>query len=296
MKNLLSILLLCLSLLSHAQKFEPGGNTITVVVSNAPGGPGDSAGRIFAEYLTKRGFNAVVQNRPGAGQTLGATYLATQPGNNYMLMVGAKSAYIYPPLSGVPNLAWNENTFPPVGYVGSAQLVLVTNPTQIRSTAIGDLVAEHAQNSQRINFGTFAGIPELYLNQAMTTGATKPNVVIYTSSAKLLTDVIGGSVQVGLLDLNSAKPLIESGKLQAINWQSPSILTSWWGIYAAPGASREAVEFYSNMLVAMHADPESQGRLRRAFNAHRAMTLTEFEQFHRSEVQDIRNFLGGAKR
>lgn len=283
-----------LSLSISAQDFDPNKNTITVTVAFAPGSPGDLAGRIFADYLNKRGYNAVVQNRPGAGGTLAANWLSTQPGNNHALMIATKSVW-YPPIAGTETVTYNENSFVPIGLVGQAWPALALS-SQIKSLSLPQLLEEYKQNSQRINFGTFGGLTELYIRQLIEPTGIQPNIVFYRSSAQLLADVMNGSVQVGLLDYNSTKQLADSGKLGLISGnQLPASVNFWWGLYAAPKASAKAAEWYSSMLTAMHTDPESQVALAKVFNVHRATSLAEFTQFHRNEVNHIRRLHGDAK-
>lgn len=297
MKTLLTLLLFSICTLSYAQRFEPQKNTVTVVVPNAPGGPADSAGRIFADYLGKQGITAVAQNRPGAGGAVGAAYVASQVGNPYTVMVGFKTPVIFAPIAAAEPLTYNENTFQPVGMIGTLDLALVTSPMHVKSATTKDFYVEYQQNQHKINVGTFAGLFESYVTQLFEAKGIKPNVVIYKSSAQLLTDLAGGNVQLGLLDLNSSRALIADGKLGHISdFQFPANIQSWWGIYAAPGAAKEAVEFYSNMVMNMHKDPEYQERLKRAFNTPRAMNHIEFEQFHRAEITATRRWAGGAKR
>ncbi|MBM3441058.1 MAG: hypothetical protein FJX94_09420, partial [Bacteroidetes bacterium] len=275
------------------QAFDPYRNIVTIVVPNAPGGPADSAGRIFADYLNKQNINAVVQNKAGAGGAVGAAQVATQAGNPYMLMVGFKTPIIFTPITAANTVTYTENTFQPVGMIGTLNIALVTNPSQVKSTSAVTFFNEYGTNNQKINFGTFAGLFESYVKQLTASKGIIPNIIIYKSSAQLLTDLVGGSVQVGLLDLNSAKPLIDDGKLGHISdFQFPADMQSWWGIYAPPGTGRETVEFYSKMLMAMHADADFQTRLRRAFNNPKAMNLKEFEQFHAAEVAGVKRLIG----
>ena len=291
MKNIFILLLATFTTFTaHAQRFDPLKNTTTVVIPLAPGGPTDSAGRIFADYLVKQGFPAIAQNKAGAGGTIGAAYVASQTHNPYIVMVGTKSLMVYMPIT--ESLSYNENTFQPVGMIGTLDLAVVTSPTQIRSINSKDFFAEYQANHTKISFGTFAGMFESYVNQLFGTKGVNPNIVLYKSSAQLLSDILSGSVQVGLLDLNSARPLADSGKLNIVkDFELPGNIQSWWAIYAPPGVAKEAVEFYSGMVMAMHRDNQFQERLKRAFNNPRLMTHQEFEQFHKTEVESTRRYL-----
>ena len=293
MKNIFILLLITFTAISaHAQRFDPLKNTITVVVPNAPGGPADSAGRIFADYLSKQGFTAIAQNKAGAGGAIGAAFVASQVNNPYTVMVGFKSPVIFIPIAGAESLSYNENTFQPVGMIGTLDLAVVTNPRQISSTNSKDFFAEYQANHDKISFGTFSGLFESYVGQLFSTKGINPNIVIYKSSAQLLTDLLSGSIQVGLLDLNSARPLATDGKLNIVkDFEFPANIQSWWAIYAPPGVSKEVVEFYSGMIMSMHRDSEFQERLKRAFNNPRMMSHREFEQFHKAEVEATRRHL-----
>jgi tripartite-type tricarboxylate transporter receptor subunit TctC len=295
MKHLLFFLSLLVAVNVAAQQFDPQRNTVTVVSPTAPGGPTDSSARIFSDYLNRKGITSVVANKTGGAGTIGPSYLAQRTGDNYTVAVLPSSTFFLP-LTGTTPLPYNENTFVPVGSFGTALPALALS-TQIKSETMNQFLDEYKQNSQRINFGTFNGLAEFWIAQIVESTNIKPNIVLYRSSAQLLTDVTSNNVQVGLLDLNSARPMVEAGKIKVITGsQLPANIRYWWGLYAAPGASREAVEWYANQLAAMHNDPESQIALRRALNNPRGMSLTDYEQFHQSEINGMRRLIGGAKR
>lgn len=291
MKHIIIFLLsLGMTMAANAQRFDPQRNTITVVAPLGPGGPTDSAARVFSDFLSRKGYTSVTVNKPGGGGVVGTAYVAGRTGDNYTLVVLTKSSF-YPPLIGTENLGYNENTLQPIGLVGSALPALALGPL-VKSTTLDQLVEEFKQNNLRLNWGTFGGLTELYVNQLVAGTGVKPTVVLYRSSAALLTDVLSGTVQIGLLDLNNAKNLADSGKLRIIS--GPQIAANigfWWGIYAAPGASREAVEWYSRMMMEMHRDPEAQAVIGRVFNGSKNYSLTEFENFHAAEVAGIKRLI-----
>jgi tripartite-type tricarboxylate transporter receptor subunit TctC len=290
MKHIIILFLfMSMTFAANSQSFNPAKNVVTVVVPNAPGGPADSAGRIFADYLNRQNITAIVQNRPGAGGVVGAAHVASQPGNSHLLMVGFKTPVIFAPITAADTVTYNENTFRPVGMIGTLDLALVVNPAQVQSTSTASFLNEYKLKQEKINFGTFAGLFESYVTQLFQIQGVKPNIAIYKSSAQLTTDLISGAVQVGLLDANSVKPLVNDKKLAMISdFKFPSDMQSWWGIYAAPDVSKEVVDFYSGHLLAMHADPEFQIKLKRAFNNPIPMSSADFLKFHQSEIDSVR--------
>lgn len=291
MKTMISILLFIYCALAQAQKFEPLTNTVTVVVPNAPGGPADSAGRIFSDYLNKQGMVSIVQNKPGAGGAVGASYVAAQKNNPYVLMVGFKSPLIYIPLTSKESLNYNENTFQPVGMIGTLDLALVTSKSLGSTVTTQSFWSQYRQNQARINFGTFGGLFESYISQLFASSQSQPSIVVYRSSSQLLTDLLADSVQVGLLDLNSAKPLIADNKLGWIkDFEFPANVQTWWAIYAAPGVQLDAVTYYSKAIMAMHRDAEFQPRLAKVFNKPLAMDHVEMSRFHQNEIDTTKRY------
>jgi tripartite-type tricarboxylate transporter receptor subunit TctC len=306
MKYLITFILAACTLSAYAQKFDPTKNTIEIVISTAPGGPTDTIGRAVADYFTSQGIKALPINRPGANRTLAASYVAQQVNSPYTLLVGASSDTVSAPLMKLEGLQYDENTLQPVGMIGFIQPVIVANPNVIRSANLRDFLTEFKQNQQRINFGTIGASGQVIGYELGEAIGVEPVIVTYKSSGQLITDLLGGNVQVGIVDLGAVKSLVQDGRLTIIamaknerSREFPNIgsisevipgfsFSFWFGLFAPPGTSQDIVEFWSQKLSALHLNSDFQNKMDRISVQPQSMNSIEFSRFYRNEIKVIK--------
>jgi tripartite-type tricarboxylate transporter receptor subunit TctC len=196
---------------------------IRIIVPFAPGGNVDITARLVAPGLQEAlGQAVVVENKPGAGGTIGADQVAKSTPDGYTLLMGSNSTFSVAP-SLYPRNPYNPlKDFAPVASIASAPFVLVVNPNAPARTA-RDLVAQAKSAPGKLTMssaGTGSSnhlVGELFQE---ISGARFTHVP-YKGSGQALTDLMGGQVDLHFDQVTSAASHIQGGKLRALMATSP---------------------------------------------------------------------------
>jgi tripartite-type tricarboxylate transporter receptor subunit TctC len=191
---------------------------VTIVVPFAAGGGNDILARLLAQHMGRAlGQQFVIENRAGAGGTIGARAVAKAAPDGYSLMVGHSGVFaIAPALYADPGYDPRRD-FAPIGLIGSYQQILVTHPSlPVRS--ISDLIALARKDPGKITYAT-AGVgsgshvsTELF---AMMAGV-KLTHIPYRGTGALQGDLVGGHVDMAISTFPSVFGEIRSGLLRTI--------------------------------------------------------------------------------
>ena len=247
--------------LAQAQSYP--GKPIHIVVPFPPGGSTDLLARRIGEKLSAALRQPViVDNRGGAGGTIGSDFVAKSAPDGYTLLMGvtgtnAISASLY------PNLPYDPlKDFAPVSLVVTAPLVLVRNPA-FPAPSVKALVAELKAHPASVSYGSAGNGTSMHLTGEMFKLAANVYMVHipYRGSAGALTDLMGGQLQIMFGDFLVVQPQIQSGKLAAIAVTSkqrsallPDVPTiaesgypgfealSWQGVFAPAGTPQPVVD------------------------------------------------------
>ena len=245
-----------LPLTSFAQAAYPH-KPIKIVVPFPPGGSTDLLARRLGEKLsTSMGQPVVVENKPGAGGTTGADFVAKSPADGYTLLIGVTGSNAIA-ASLFPKIPYDTlKDFTPVSQVVSAPLVLAVNSSSPIKT-VKDYVA--AARIKSIGYGTPGNGTSMHLTGEMFALATGVKLlhVPYKGSAPALNDMLGGTLESMFGDLLVLLPQIRAGKVRPIAVSSakrhpmlpdvPTIAesgvpglerfeaTSWQGLFAPAG-------------------------------------------------------------
>src|SRR6186713_306286 len=133
---------------------------ITLIVPQAPGGGNDVIARILAETMSRTlGQQIIVENRPGAGGTIGTRQLAKSPPDGYTLVMGSTGMVAMAP-SVFPNVGYDpRKDFAPVGLIARSAIVLVVGPA-VKAQSVEELVAQAKKDPQAFTYGSGgAGTP-----------------------------------------------------------------------------------------------------------------------------------------
>ena len=187
---------------------------IKIVVTFPPGGASDVVARLMAEQLTKKlGQPVVVDNKPGAGGTIGGAFVAQSAPDGYTFMLANTSPIALGPFT-LDKLPYDPiEAFTHVSYLGSAPLVIMANP-KAGISSMAELEAS-ARKTGRLDFGS--GGPgsvghihgELMKKQMMINLQHVP----YRGGAPMTTDLIAGLIPVGIDVITSYVPFFKSGQL-----------------------------------------------------------------------------------
>jgi tripartite-type tricarboxylate transporter receptor subunit TctC len=204
--------------LSAASAQDYPSRPVKVIVPTPPGGPVDVVGRITANYLQHAlGQAFVVENRAGAGNTIGSKDAAAAPPDGYALLYSAASGLIVAPLLH-PDAGYDPLTsFDPIVLVGESPSILVVNPS-VPAKSVAELVAYAKANPGKVNFssGGIGVLPHLIGELFRARAGIDIVHVPYKGGGPSITDLLAGNVQMTFENTSVLLPLIQAGKLRAL--------------------------------------------------------------------------------
>ncbi|MGB8279676.1 MAG: tripartite tricarboxylate transporter substrate binding protein [Pseudolabrys sp.] len=190
---------------------------IRIIVPTPAGGPVDVMARVLANALPPvLGQNVFVENKPGAGNTIGSRQAAVADPDGYTLMVSAASGLVMSPVI-VRNAGYDASSFAPVVLVAETPQVLVINP-QLSLKSVAELVAYAKDNPGKLNYST-GGIGTLpHLNAELFKSVSSTNIlhVPYKGGGPSLMAVVAGEVQMTFDTVSTSLQLIQDGKLRPL--------------------------------------------------------------------------------
>ncbi|MFZ0422288.1 MAG: tripartite tricarboxylate transporter substrate binding protein [Xanthobacteraceae bacterium] len=196
---------------------------VKIIVPTPPGGPVDVIARIVANYLQgKLGEPFVVENRAGAGNTIGSKDAAEAVPDGHTLLYSAASGLIIAPLLH-PDAGYDPlKSFAPVALVGATSLILVVNP-QLPVKTVPELVAYAKANPGKVNFssGGIGVLPHLIGELFKARAGIDIVHVPYKGGGPSINDVVAGNVQMTFEATSVLAPLIKVDRLRALAVTSP---------------------------------------------------------------------------
>ena len=210
---------LVIALLSAAPAFAQSypDRPIRIIVPTPAGGPVDVMARLIAGALpASLGQNVFVENKPGAGNTLGSRLAAEAAPDGYTLMVSAASGLIMSPMI-YSTAGYDASSFAPVALIAETPQLLVVNP-QLPVKTVAELVAYAKANPGKLNYST-GGIGTLpHLSAELFKQITGTNIVHvpYKGGGPALVAVMAGETQITFDTVATSLPLARDGKLRVL--------------------------------------------------------------------------------
>jgi len=218
MKNLLAACLLLFSAATTAHGQPYPSQPIHLIVPNPPGGGVDIIARLIGQSLAERvGQPVVVENRPGAGGTIGLAVVAKSPPDGYTLGVGVDATLAIAP-SLYRSLPYDSaRDFAPITLVGTVPLVLTANPT-LPVHSVQELIAYAKTRPGMIDYssGGNGTPPHLAAEVFNSMAGVKLNHVPYKGGPPAIFAVVSGEVSLMFANMLPGLPHIQSGALRAI--------------------------------------------------------------------------------
>ena len=296
MKPVLSLVLAaCFAACAPAVHAQYPTKPIRLIIPFPPGGSNDVVGRAVAQQLGERlGQPIVVDNRGGAGGTIGANAAAKSPADGYTLFMVSVGFPVSIALRQLPeeSLRW----FDPVATIGTGPSLLVV-PTALPVKSTQELVAlakstPGALNAAAAGVGSFQHLAtELFRLEA----GIDIVIVQYKGGGPALTDTIAGQVQMNVGSAVQNVPQVRGGKLRALGVGGPNRLAAlpdvptfaesgfpgataanWWGFVAPAGTPAEALKRVGDAVVAVVDSSEMRARFEREGAEPLHMTPREF--------------------
>jgi tripartite-type tricarboxylate transporter receptor subunit TctC len=279
---------------------------VKIIVPFTAGSATDILARTFGQKLQEFwGQPVVIENRPGAGGTIGAGVVAKSPPDGYTLLVHS-AAYAVNPFI-YPELPYDTvKEFVEIVPLGGQPNVLVVAPSSgIKSVA--DLIAQAKQKPGQFNYGSAGTGSGTHINAEKFKLATKIDAVHvpYKGTPEALTDTMAGRVTYFFSPISAALPQVKEGRLLALGVSSaqrssalkdvPTIAESgvpgfdynlWVGLFGPAGMSAELVDRINKDVQRALASPEIKERFANLGAEPMPMTPAQFKSFVRGEVDE----------
>jgi tripartite-type tricarboxylate transporter receptor subunit TctC len=265
---------------AQAQNFP--NRTITLVIPFAPGGSTSIVGRVIADRMSELlGEKVVVDNRPGAGGTVGTKAVAKSDPDGYTILLGYTGTLAIGP-SLYKNAGYDpRKDFAPIGLIGNAPNSLVVHPS-FPARTVAELVAYAKANPGKVNFGSAgAGTASHITGEYFSRSAGITLVHIpYKGTGPALTDLLGGHIPMAFAPIPASHANVSAGMLRALAVTSttrsgllPDVPTMveaglpgfdaslYYGLVAPAGTPRPIVDKLNKELQAALASSEVKKQL-----------------------------------
>ncbi len=278
---------------------------VKIVVPVTTGGPSDLVARILADKLAAAlGKPVIIENLPGASQSIGAGAVAKAEPDGYTLLQAAANMAINPIL--MPDLRYDTvKDFAPVSLTHVTPYVFVVS-SQSPLKSVSELIKHLRENPGKVTYGTTGqGSPQqlatLLLAQAMQLG--EMTEVQYKGSSAAHPDLISNRITFMIDPLAASAPHIKGGSLRALavttpqrNPSFPNVPTaleagipgydfaSWGGLFAPAGTPRDIVKRLNSELVKILGSDEIRKRFEDMGLVAKASAPEEFGRFLQSEM------------
>jgi tripartite-type tricarboxylate transporter receptor subunit TctC len=212
------VVLAAISGSSHAARAGYPDKPIHVIVPYTPGGTVDLLARALAPHLTKAwGQQIVVENRPGAGGSVGAEYVASASGDGYTLLLSTNSP-LTTNVAVFKTIKYDPLTdFVPVIIAGENSLVLAVNP-KLPIKSVDDLIALARKEPDKLICASSGNgaTSHMSLGEFEKMTGVKITHVPYRGGVPSLTAVISGEAQLVFADVVPTLPMIRDGRVRAL--------------------------------------------------------------------------------
>ena len=256
----------------------PAAKPIRMVIPFPAGGATDIVGRVVAQQLgTALGQQVVVDNKPGAGGTIGADIVAKSPGDGYTILMATSSTHSIGPALN-PRMPYDAfRDFAPVAHVANAPSVLVVGK-DFPARDVKDLVSMLKTSPGKYNFGS-SGIgtyPHLAAEMfKWRAGGLFVVHIPYRGTGLVITDLVAGQIAFLMDSIVSAQPYVREGRVRPLAVsgaerssslpQVPTFremgipgmeFTNWFGVFAPAGTPPAVVARLNRELDAIVRSPE----------------------------------------
>lgn len=243
------------------------------------GGGGDVLGRLLADRMGKR-LNQpfVVDNKPGAAGTIGTHTVATSPADGYTITIGGMSTHTLAPAT-YPKLPYDPlKDFATIGRIGTSAIVMVA-AKDFPANDIREFVAL-AKAKPGVQYASWGpGSTGHFCGEVLAQKAgVQLTHVPFKGASQIMTDILGGHIGVGFVDMATGTPFVKEGRVKALGvctQRSPSLpdvasykeqgidfdKTLSWVMYAPASVPRPIVDKLAAALQATLKEPEVVSKL-----------------------------------
>lgn len=253
---------------------------IKLIVTYPAGGGNDLIARIFAQKLTQTmGVSVIVENRVGAGGTIGTNFVTKAAPDGYTIVIVAPPFVMAPTL--YPNLPYDTlKDLAPVTVIGSVPNLLVVNPA-VPVKSVQELIDYAHKNPSAVSAATLGSATTQHLAAALFNYMSKSDILLvpYKGSAPGINDLLAGHVQMMFNAMPSTLPYVKAGQLRALGMtglkrssMAPDIptiadtlpgyeISTWYGILAPAGTPPAVINRLHDAFLKVSQMPDVKQKL-----------------------------------
>ena len=287
---------------AHAQTAKWPERPIRAVVPFAPGGATDVVARLVGPRLAEElGQQIVIDNRAGAGGTIGVELVVRANPDGYTILIGASS---YASNAALYKLPYDPMTgIAPVTLITQGPFVIAVHPS-VKATSLKELLALARAKPGSLSFGSSGtgSVPHLATEHFRQMTNTNMVHVPYKGDAPAIIDLLGGQIQMYFGGPLVLSPHINAGKLRGLAVTSekrspvmpdlPAVSEfvpgysayTWFGMWAPPGTPKAIVDRLNDAVARVLKKPEVQDRLRNDGMEAAHNTPEEFLRFNARDI------------
>ena len=295
----------------YAQKYP--ARPVRMIVPFAPGGGTDIVGRTIAQKMSEAlGQSVVVDNRPGAGGTIGAELTVRASPDGYTLIMVSAS---YGTNAALYNLPYDPiNDIQPIATIGDSAFVVVVHPT-VAAKSIADLVALAKAKPGALNYGSTGtgGITHLATELFDFMAGTKMTHVPFKGTGPALNALLGNQLQVMFGSIPAAAPHVKGGRLRglAVSSTKPSSalpgvptvaetikgydVVLWYGVWGPKGLPKDVVNVWNKGIAQALQAKELQDRMAGEGLEPAGGTPEQFREVMKRDVEKWKRVVKQAK-
>lgn len=255
---------------------------VSIVVPFPAGGVVDLVARTVGQKMAGAlGVPVVVENKAGAGGTIGAAFVSKAKPDGYTLLLGGAATQVFSPALYKKLQYDAKKDFAPVGQISSGPLVLVTG-SKVPATDVPQLMQYLKGNGARAFYGSNGNgtFPHLAAELFKQANQLPSAHILYSGGPATLTALIAGDIAYSINHIPVVQGMVKSGKLRALATTGrkrsvafPNLPTldeagmkdfeanAWWGLFAPAGTSSEIVQALNEALAVALKDPAVRAAL-----------------------------------
>jgi tripartite-type tricarboxylate transporter receptor subunit TctC len=255
---------------------------VKIIVPFGPGGFTDVVARIMAQKLgAAMGGSFVIENKPGAGSTIGTDQVAKAAPDGYTLVMISSTHTISPSI--YKTMPYDAiKSFTPISKLVDSAYVLVVNPNKVTATNVKEFIALAKAKPDTIHYASSGNGSTQHLMAGLfeSMSGTQLKHVPYRGSNLAMTDLIGGVVEGSFAGITNALPHLSTGKLKALAVttatrapQLPNVPTlqeagvpgydasNWLALLGPAGMPKDLVQRLNSEIAKVMAQPDTQKAL-----------------------------------
>jgi tripartite-type tricarboxylate transporter receptor subunit TctC len=288
---------------SAAAQSDFPSRPIRLIVPYPPGGPTDVMARLVSQFLSgSLGQQVFVDNRPGAGSTLGGKMAATADPDGSTLLLGTPATLAIGPAL-YKSIEYDPSSFVPVAMLATFPFVMIAGP-KAPVTNIAEVLAYAEAHPGKLSLGIPNGAPPHMLAVWFKNLAAIDILLVpYKGAAGGIADLIGGQIDLGIEPLSVVRAHLGDGSVRALATTAAArlpeipavptmiesgvagfVASSWTGILAPPGTPRPVVERLNSAVNAILVSAEMQEKLKSLGAQGKPGTSENFAAFIAADI------------